>query len=997
MDSSTRKKLAAGLVVLYAVSLAIFLPTILKAQVTPQITAIINPFAGSNSPYSNYLWGRESGIIKANAEIKQVNLTYIVPINLTLPLKVVTLSVIDPSGQFGWYNSSIYNDTIENYQIILPKIGEIVNVTSLFTARATEPVFNISSTKLAPYYTNITKGVWYFFFNTTPPGTYTFNYGTNMRVTMYVPSSTYANITAYFSGFTYKAFKLPFTPPTVVTLSVYAIPNFIGFNKDDPTYGYPVIFNFSVKLAAYIQSGYYYTNATFYFQKISNAHVKVVKVGSEYQWKVIPVMGPVPTPTLLAGLIAFANAVGQRSTSTQTSTVSFGISGLGYVFLVQLGLWSNITTVYVQPVEPTPPYPPASPYNASFRAIVIPPSINIPSVIGISPTTCGLTTEGYVYAPDDMLNWSYLKLGLNYTTLPPGEPDVNQPSVNGPWDLAGNGLSIYVYVGNSLVASYPGSPIPLTPQPNTPFGYTYKLNVTVLLSPIDSITFDQSSGILYILIKPSEVANARIVLVYNDSDYAVQWLFSPVGKNVVSQTLTIATYTPMLGMPPAVDLSAGFFKGFLADQDYGYRPFPATSELVLSPGPNNANASVFIYYPNTPPIYPPSHMVQIGVLSAFIMFANGTTERIYLSNTNITKLFTGYTMPQNVPQSCYNYTFMISIAGLEQILGISPTQAVTVLNNSYVKLVYYDFITGKTVTNMTKLVALGLNITLQVGKNNAFYWAPATPFEDIAVPGTQILYVVAVNNTLPVIIKVYNPTLAGLGVPSITTSNVTITYINQTTGTPKTVVLPNVTLNYVGNNLYVGSFALNLVYANNQPVPIGAPLNGTKTVYLASGNVKLPLAQVVNLKNPFIQTSRINITVTILGTSKSTFYQFIQIPNVLVNSSPVVYNPVNGQLYLTVKSIVQNYYYAGYVVLNIYTDKPEKGGALVFVYQQYFNFTPATISGFPVAYDLHLISPILQGKTYYIIITAITVPLSYHIGTVGSQGTIYEGYFKFGS
>ncbi|ARM75176.1 hypothetical protein [Acidianus manzaensis] len=950
MDLSSKKKIAAGLVILYAVSLAIFLPTLFQASSNTLITNVINPFNGGN-----YLWGRMSGIIESNGPISTVNLTYVVPFNLTLPLLVYNEAIANSTGTY-YYNTTGFDYLYKHYKIMLPENGSVVNVTAKFFARTTE---NIINSTLSPYKTNTTKGVYYEMFNTTPPTPFHYSYGTFTAVSETVPNGMYANASAEFSNFNFVAQYLPFN--TTLNLSVYATPNIIGIKGH-------VHFIFKVELRA---------------NKTVSSPVEYITYASFYL-----------NNSFISSLQAITTQIPGASSATSPATVQFTTTYQNYILLVGLGLWSNVTTVYVQGISPLT-------NNGSFRAVVIPPQMTIQTPPFSTTNDPYMVENVTIYAPDDMLNWTSVIPAAGkwnpYSTI-------NQPYTNGPWDYSGNGLTVSLMVGGVTVASeVMNDSLALYADSNVPYGYAYHVSIEFLLSSNDMIM--SNGNLIYVFINPSQLANAQIQLLYNDSDYAVQYLFSPVHGNYVVKTTNIMVYTPELYMPTAEPLSTSYFQGQLIDYDYGYDylvPYvnnatdtvelmhiSGDSELVMGITSTHANATLSIYYPNTPI---GSLETTIGTIqSVYVKFANGTMERIYLGNSNITTLFTGVTMPQMSPMPPFwNYSFVVSIPGLESILHITPTQALSVLNNSYIIISYYDMVSGQTVTNMTKLYSSTVSLTVGVANDHNFYYAPATPFEDIAVPGDQIFYLVNVNNTLPVTVTLTDASLGATSpsaILSLNTTSIAITYINET-GQMVSVTVPNITLTETapGSGIFTGIFYITLVNSKDQLVPTGYPLNFT---YIAVNGVptKLPVFYIMNTTHP-----RMYINVTAAGVSAFNYYQLGEIANVMENITPVTYNPIDGELSTTVGSMISGYYYSGYIVLTIYTNQ---SGHAVYTYEQYFNLSSSS-PRFVVAFDLLPLSSILTGHTYYIKMEAIVVPLSYEPDTtIGTQGIVFEGEFYF--
>lgn len=1004
MDLTTKKLISAGLVFIYALSLAMLVPTFL-ASGQGLITAVINPATGGNC-----LPGRFSGIVQAKGvTLKAINLTYVPQFNTTLPLKVCTQSIWN--GTLYYYNSTGFNELVKKYKISMTPVNQIVNVTSKFFARTTEGV--IPNT-LPPY----NSGNCYLF-NTTPPTPFYYSYRTLAMVNSYFPNAQYINTSAELSRLYFNVSYLPYN--TTLTLSIYATPALPGIEG-------LIKFNFSVKLCA-IMTTYPYTEyilrAYFYFNSSFICELENIKTS-------IPGVASAVSPT----------------------TIYFKSTAVNYILLVDLGLWSNVSTVYVTGVKGTT-YPDntiaTTLNNGSFHPIIIPPGISIQYKTFYSnqinpelPNTSGPDSIPYmianvtIYAPDDMLNWTYAhKCPTFANQLWNPYCKINEACYNN-FGHGGNGLTATLMVGNNKVVSinFPYLALCQVSTKNGFHNFVYKFSIQFLLSSVDNLTYipttvkPNTTGIggdmLYVLIKPCQLKDAKLLLVYNDSDYAVQYYFGPVGREIAITCNNIKVYTPILYMPKCVPLSSPYFCGQIIDYDYGYHYVVAAwvntyyynatshkyynvgqyvylqhlfgnSELIVEVCPGYKCASLSIYYPNTPPYYPPSHEVKVGkIMGIYVKFANGTKERIYLSLDNITLLLTSNVMKQMSPMPPFwNYSFEISIIGLEKILHITPEQALTVLNNSYIIVCYYDIASNSTVVNMTKLVSS--NVTLAISPpSQAFYVAPATPFDDIIRPGCQIFYLVNVNATYPITITLTDKSLGELSPNAIVTATVTCIYVILYNGTIiryNSTVFP-ITLTETAPSSGVFTATLYVEVTNSKGTPVTAyPLNYS---YLAIYNPATKMQKIVGkLSNimPLEYNKYFKVGVVVDGLSANSTFTLTQIPNVVYNVSPVIYNYIDGELSVTVAANIPGYYYSGYLVLTIY--KYPNCVCPIYTYEIYFNFSP-TSPHFVAAYDLLSLEPILNGHTYYITITAIVVPLKYEpFTTIGYVGKVFSGEYYF--
>ncbi|WP_373469057.1 hypothetical protein, partial [Acidianus infernus] len=181
---------------------------------------------------------------------------------------------------------------------------------------------------------------------------------------------------------------------------------------------------------------------------------------------------------------------------------------------------------------------------------------------------------------------------------------------------------------------------------------------------------------------------------------------------------------------------------------------------------------------------------------------------------------------------------------------------------------------------------------------------------------------------------------------------------------------------------------------NSKGTPVTAyPLNYS---YLAIYNPATKMQKIVGkLSNimPLEYNKYFKVGVVVDGLSANSTFTLTEIPNVVYNVSPVIYNYIDGELSVTVAANIPGYYYSGYLVLTIY--KYPNCVCPIYTYEIYFNFSP-TSPHFVAAYDLLSLEPILNGHTYYITITAIVVPLKYEpFTTIGYVGKVFSGEYYF--
>ncbi|MCI2413845.1 MAG: hypothetical protein MPF33_01130 [Candidatus Aramenus sp.] len=935
----------------YAFSVAIFLTTLVNAASQPLILKVVNPVTGQS-----LAWGRENITLESEyGSIKNVSLTYIPQTAIQVTFKVIE-SYIDNYP----FNTTNYTTKAQEFGINTVPLtpGKTYTILSRFTATTNETTINSGIT---PY---TSSGSFYYVqFNDTPPTPFYFTYSSTDTLNGTL-NANYANVTATISQIPIEVQNLSIGSGVTVNVTVQPVLKNVPNNSI-------VNISFSVKFNYTKVAGVYLVNASYY------------------------VAPNTPKYNFINYLVDAVTSVPGTASQTEGITVPFVVPNNGsYIALVGLGLWSNTTTVYVKGINPTLSY-----NNASFKPVIIPPSMNvIYSMFGQGNEVFANVTDNYmianitIYAPDDILDW--------YLSTPNGGPmaayayTYNEPNDTGKYagyQVKNAGLYLTLYVNNNPVKSI-NVPLELYYTGSGYVPYVFKAYVSFLLSPTNNIEVApnaagsvSNSSMVYVFINPADLKNAMIVATFNDSDYAVQYYFGPLGKASVSDNLAINLTAPVIQLPSVASLSQSFIPGNLTDYDYGYHyvvenvttvmpkypvliHLPGDSEIIIGQTTSPTEASVTLYYPNTPLNYNPSHEVQVATLtSVTIKFQNGTAYKIYMTSTNISRLFTSHTWYQvgNVPLQLWQYGFEISLLGLEQILGITQQQAVYVLNNSVLSVNYYDTITGQTITKNIKLISLPIELQLiPPNQGKIPIQTIGTPIADLQ-PGVNLLYNVTATTGFTVEVKLSDPTYAQTA-PG-TTLSVPVTSIEVTGYTgAKAELLYHVNSTLVltetspGSGLFVGFIVFNVS-------PLGAPINET-TLYV--DNVK------VGTLSQYIEAGEtMTVTVNITGLTSKPLVATVPITgevytNVFENVTPLVYNPVTNQLSFYMMATIP-YNYSGYVAVQLVN----ASGVTVFVYETFFQPLPNETMNELIAFDLSLAH--LTPGTYKVYVSAFTIPVQY--------------------
>lgn len=399
-----------------------------------------------------------------------------------------------------------------------------------------------------------------------------------------------------------------------------------------------------------------------------------------------------------------SNTLGQEVTTTNVYGISFNVpAALGYIALVNFGLWNNNTQVDV--IAHT--YSAGKVQNSSITSgtPVFYPRVEGPrfsSYIPVMSTIIGKADTSCEYFPI-VINApsTVLVPGSLSNTTPPIYPYINRPTVNGPFDQEPSaGATISLMINSKTKTSLTLST--LQPEvmynPATQQFYnssTIMIPVVYRLGNSDQLTLvpNATSPIGYtvqIVLSPHDLKSAVVNVTYVDSDYAVHY-YLPFSDNI-SALLKFNVTGPVLQMPAVAYLTQSVIQGYISSYLYA-SPYPAQVMGISAIGGGNTN--VTLYLPN-------NYDFQVGNLTkVFLTFPNGTVKSIYLSSSNLSTLLVSTTLPQ-VGICEGNYSLQISILGLAKIFNVTPAA----LNGSKLTVSYYDIASNKKV-NATTLLLLG--------------------------------------------------------------------------------------------------------------------------------------------------------------------------------------------------------------------------------------------------------------------------------------------------
>lgn len=650
-----------------------------------QVLAIVNPSYTNLGPTAlpNTVVGRQ------NATLIVVNPVPVSGYNLTLTYNTMTttrITFLVTAANVTVYQGISPSPSSVAVQYVIFSNGTVKVTTNIYNTTTTTPYFiflsNSSVNVGGKIYTSSLASKYHLLVNTYVSGLST---GSTTTVSTSLKAQTNETTKTQIDG----GWEFNVTPnSTLITsfvtpITLYAnginttfakaAVNIIGafVNFTNLTIRHLVVYNFTVTpnlsfLKNVVNSGF---SLSALYNNVSGLFIVYVNATSVAQ-KVIH----------KAILSAGETGVPFTGTSTQSLTVSLvSPPSLGYISLVEFGLWNNFTTVYVNASYRSSSgkniY--AQPVQNYFYAMVIPPSfISLPPAISSVSAQC-LQLLVKINAPDAVL-------------YPYGPSPLNSPSVTGPWDMSGSGLVAELVVGSTVVATT--SPVFLVPNPAVGFETsTYVIYIQAALAPSDSIS-SPSDNTVVVHVKPQDAAHATVVLIYNDSDFANQYLFSASKLYMIQATLPFITGTASLALPAVSYLYSPYIYGNISD--FMYQSAEA-SELVLQTSSIPPPAYLFL------PIE--GYQVWVGYLQSINVTGSGISSSIVLSASNMSTLFQSlflkeYKTPSN---SCTGlYPFAISTSGLEKVLGVSATA----LNGSRLYITYYDAITNRNVTASTLLL-----------------------------------------------------------------------------------------------------------------------------------------------------------------------------------------------------------------------------------------------------------------------------------------------------
>ena len=392
-----------------------------------------------------------------------------------------------------------------------------------------------------------------------------------------------------------------------------------------------------------------------------------------------------------------------------------------------------------------------------------------------------------------------------------------------------------------------------TPNFNVTVYVRYQLYDSTQFINAQSITV--SPGIYYgpqnsiiVITPPNLTVGTKLTLYFVSGDYAVHHYFT---KNYWNKTVTITVpnATLTLRAPSVVPLYQLSVPLQLIEPYYA-APYPA--QLQIGTNTVTLLANTYNFFGVTP------KPLAVGVgkfVDVTIRFANGTTERIYLTGDNVTTLFEGGTLNEN--GSCTGaYNATISVQGLMTILHLTT---VSQLNGSCLSITYYDNITHEIATAKICFGAVSvvspITITpayvfyvLTAKYVNATFGYPVTLAQSVAVQPF-----VSLNDTF--LAKAQAGVVADLYVTNVTIvdhyGNRYVIYYNSTNGSTNVMVngvvkyafkgylLPTIPETAPNTGIFNGTpitFVINMpgmIYKN------GTVFNGTLAVKLGSNVVTL--------------------------------------------------------------------------------------------------------------------------------------------------------------
>ena len=443
-----------------------------------------------------------------------------------------------------------------------------------------------------------------------------------------------------------------------------------------------------------------------------------------------------------------------------------------YQALVVLGLWSNMTMVYVTGFAKVGGtwY---SMYGTSyFKAIVIPPSVKTSNVTP-NNFVCQNAVWVNFYSPDDVLDTAYYngQYALNVTQVlanlttvagaikyKPGVVGGSALNTTTVYGISVNTVSTNYFTGAQyvnvndvrtingakntfLVTNYPGisnytiqsnvpgglaisgqlpngvalnwtsltpglhglsviapyvlpTPVPGSNVPTPNFNVSVYLRYQIDYAAPAAVSGQLKPGIYYgpqnsivVVTPPNLTVGTKLTISFASGDYAVQYYFMSGVWNR-SVTIVVPNATLTLKAPSVAPL---YNTGVPIQVIEPYYAMPYPAQLAIGTNEVTMVANSYSLFGVTPK----ANAVGVGkFMNITIKFANGTTERIYLTGNNVTTLFQGGVMNENASCSgAYNAT--ISIQGLMNILHLT---SVSQLNGACLYITYYDNITHATAT-----------------------------------------------------------------------------------------------------------------------------------------------------------------------------------------------------------------------------------------------------------------------------------------------------------
>ena len=615
--------------------------------------------------------------------------------------------------------------------------------------------------------------------------------------------------------------------------------------------------------------------------------------------------------------------------------------------------------------------------------------------------------------------------GLNMSAVLPNNLPINWTTINGI-----GAPSVTVNTQNNqvqVVVPYvlpQYNPATLVPTPD--FNVTvylryqfYQASETVNQNGVIT-TYNIRPGIYYgpqntliVITPPNLTVGTKVTLYFAAGDYAVQHYF-PKNYWDKSVTITVPNATLTLKAPSVVPLYK-LSVPLQVVEPYYAAPYPAQLQIGTNTVTLLANNYSFFG------VMPSAGVVGVGkFINITVRFANGTSERIYLTGNNVSTLFQGGTLNEN--GSCTGaYNATISIGGLENLLHLTK---VSQLNGSVLTISYYDNITHRTATVQIHFGAVSviapvmtqpalIFYILTAKYVNATFGAPVTLAQSVAVQPY-----VTLNDTF--LAKAMAGVVANLYVTNVTIidhyGNKYVIYYNSTNGSTNVMVNGKVRYAFKGDLLStLPETAPNAGVFNGTPVTFVVNMPGTiyknntvfnGTLAVKLGNNVVTLGPATNFALPaysfagklFGYNSTMYVTVADAASGSAvTLKTYIAAYNITpiriapvttpvpipanastkvqyVYNQPITLTPTNQYIVIQITSVV-NYSYTFYIATVVQPGKNSTTTAPVLINFQAVKVVPAIGPGIVVQLPVQISQISALGPGYYTI-TMFAVPFA---------------------